>query len=81
MAETGHFAALWKGLAERFKLEVNFPAEDWRRGAQPAEIEAHLLADRRHRIPPCWQPLPQACGDPAPTLVNGTPFNAAATAA
>jgi alanine-glyoxylate transaminase / serine-glyoxylate transaminase / serine-pyruvate transaminase len=32
MAETGHFAALWKGLAERFKLEVNFPAEDWRRG-------------------------------------------------
>jgi alanine-glyoxylate transaminase/serine-glyoxylate transaminase/serine-pyruvate transaminase len=50
MAETGHFATLWKNLAEKFKLEVDFLAGDWRRGAQPAEIEAHLLADREHRI-------------------------------
>ena len=50
MAETGHFATLWKNLAEKFKLEVDFLAGDWRRGAQPAEIEAHLLADRERRI-------------------------------
>jgi len=50
MAETGHFATLWKNLAEQFKLEVDFLAGDWRRGAQPAEIEAHLLADRERRI-------------------------------
>jgi alanine-glyoxylate transaminase/serine-glyoxylate transaminase/serine-pyruvate transaminase len=50
MAETGHFATLWKNLAKQFKLEVDFLAGDWRRGAQPAEIEAHLLADRERRI-------------------------------
>ena len=50
MTETGHFATLWKNLAEKFKLEVDFLAGDWRRGAQPAEIEAHLLADRERRI-------------------------------
>src|SRR6202045_3321436 len=42
MAETGHFATLWKNLAEQFKLDVDFLAGDWRRGAQPAEIEARL---------------------------------------
>jgi alanine-glyoxylate transaminase/serine-glyoxylate transaminase/serine-pyruvate transaminase len=50
MAETGHFAMLWKGLAEKFKLEVDFLAGDWRRGAQPAEIEARLVADHQRRI-------------------------------
>jgi alanine-glyoxylate transaminase/serine-glyoxylate transaminase/serine-pyruvate transaminase len=50
MAETGHFASLWKGLAEKFKLNVDCLAGDWRRGAQSAEIEAHLLADREHRV-------------------------------
>jgi len=50
MVETGHFAMLWKGLAEKFKLEVDLLAGDWRRGAQPAEIEARLVADRQHRI-------------------------------
>jgi alanine-glyoxylate transaminase/serine-glyoxylate transaminase/serine-pyruvate transaminase len=50
MAETGHFATLWKALAEKFKLEVDFLPGDWRRGAQPAEIEAHLAADHEHRI-------------------------------
>jgi alanine-glyoxylate transaminase/serine-glyoxylate transaminase/serine-pyruvate transaminase len=50
MVETGHFAMLWKGLAEKFKLEVDLLAGDWRRGAQPAEIEARLVADGQHRI-------------------------------
>jgi hypothetical protein len=31
-------------------LEVDFLAGGWRRGAQSAEIEVHLLADRGQRI-------------------------------
>jgi alanine-glyoxylate transaminase/serine-glyoxylate transaminase/serine-pyruvate transaminase len=50
MAETGHFAALWKALAEKFGLEVDFLAGDWRRGAPPEAIEARLAADRPHSI-------------------------------
>jgi len=50
MAETGHFAMLWKGLAEKFRLEVDFLAGDWRRGAHPEGIEARLVADHQHRI-------------------------------
>src|SRR6202165_2556752 len=50
MAETGHFAELWQGLAKKFKLEVEVLPGDWRRGAQPGEIETRLAADRQHRI-------------------------------
>jgi alanine-glyoxylate transaminase / serine-glyoxylate transaminase / serine-pyruvate transaminase len=50
MAETGHFAALWKSLAEKFKLTVELLPSDWRHGAQPEAIEARLAADRHHRI-------------------------------
>jgi len=50
MAETGHFATLWKGLAERFKLQVDFLPGDWRHGAPPEEIEARLGADRAQTI-------------------------------
>jgi alanine-glyoxylate transaminase / serine-glyoxylate transaminase / serine-pyruvate transaminase len=50
MAETGHFATLWKALAEKFGLQVDFLAGDWRRGASPEQIEARLIADRAHVI-------------------------------
>ena len=33
MAETGHFAALWKRLAERLGLVTEFLPGDWRHGA------------------------------------------------
>src|SRR5690606_36275540 len=33
MAETGHFATLWKKVAERLKLRVEFQEGDWRHGA------------------------------------------------
>src|SRR4030095_13813797 len=48
MAETGHFAALWKKLAERLGLAVDFIPGDWRHGAEPDAIEARLAADRGH---------------------------------
>jgi alanine-glyoxylate transaminase/serine-glyoxylate transaminase/serine-pyruvate transaminase len=50
MAETGQFAVLWRGIADKFKLDVDFLAGDWRRGADVAQIEARLAADRQHRI-------------------------------
>jgi alanine-glyoxylate transaminase/serine-glyoxylate transaminase/serine-pyruvate transaminase len=50
MAETGHFASLWRALAERFKIEVDMIPGDWRRGASPEQIEAKLTEDRGHRI-------------------------------
>jgi alanine-glyoxylate transaminase / serine-glyoxylate transaminase / serine-pyruvate transaminase len=50
MAETGHFASLWRNLAQRFKVEIDFVPGDWRLGADVAEIEARLAKDRAHRI-------------------------------
>jgi alanine-glyoxylate transaminase/serine-glyoxylate transaminase/serine-pyruvate transaminase len=50
MAETGHFATLWKKLAERMSLVVDFMPGDWRQGANPAEIEKRLRADAAHAI-------------------------------
>jgi len=50
MAETGHFAALWCRLAGRLGLDVELIDSDWRHGADPAQIEARLAADRQHRI-------------------------------
>lgn len=50
MAETGHFASLWKRLAERIGLVSEFIAGDWRHGADPAAIGARLRADADHSI-------------------------------
>jgi alanine-glyoxylate transaminase/serine-glyoxylate transaminase/serine-pyruvate transaminase len=50
MAETGHFASLWRALAQKFKLEIDMIPGDWRRGASPEQIEAKLTEDRAHRI-------------------------------
>jgi len=50
MAETGHFATLWKRMAERLGLGVEFLPGDWRHGAVAAEIETRLAADAQHAI-------------------------------
>ncbi len=50
MFETGHFATLWKNMAQRLGLEVDFVPGDWRHGADPAVIEAKLSEDKNHRI-------------------------------
>jgi alanine-glyoxylate transaminase/serine-glyoxylate transaminase/serine-pyruvate transaminase len=50
MFETGHFATLWKNMAVRLGLEVDFVPGDWRHGADPAVVEAKLAEDRGHRI-------------------------------
>ena len=54
MYETGHFATLWKKLAENLGLKPEFIGlpgiEGWRRGVQPDMIEARLRADTGHAI-------------------------------
>ena len=50
MFETGHFATLWKQIAERMGLEVEWVPGDWRRGVDPARVEEHLQEDRGHAI-------------------------------
>src|SRR5258705_3261194 len=50
MVETGHFAALWRQMAARWGIEVDFMPGDWRHGADPADIEARLAQDSTHAI-------------------------------
>jgi len=50
MAETGHFALLWKRLAERLGLVPEFIPGDWRHGADPEAIHARLADDRSHAL-------------------------------
>ena len=54
MYETGHFATLWKKMAEALGLKPEFlgepGVEGWRRGVQADRIEARLREDRDHLI-------------------------------
>jgi alanine-glyoxylate transaminase/serine-glyoxylate transaminase/serine-pyruvate transaminase len=50
MFETGHFATLWRQMASRLGLEVDFVAGDWRHGVDPSAVEERLVADREHRV-------------------------------
>ena len=48
--ETGHFATLWRDLAARHGLVVDFVAGDWRHGVDPEVVEEALARDRAHEI-------------------------------
>src|SRR6187401_1507107 len=48
MFETGHFATLWRAMAEKLGLVVEFVPGDWRSGVDPAVVEAKLAEDREH---------------------------------
>ncbi|MCA3247445.1 MAG: aminotransferase class V-fold PLP-dependent enzyme [Azospirillum sp.] len=48
MFETGQFATLWRKMAEKLGLKVEFVPGDWRRGVDPALVEAKLVADKAH---------------------------------
>ena len=50
MVETGHFAVLWRDMATRLGLQVDFIPGDWRHGVDAATIAAKLAADRAHTI-------------------------------
>jgi alanine-glyoxylate transaminase/serine-glyoxylate transaminase/serine-pyruvate transaminase len=48
MCETGHFSQLWRHVAERFRLRVEYLPGDWRTGADPDQVAEKLAADRPH---------------------------------
>jgi alanine-glyoxylate transaminase/serine-glyoxylate transaminase/serine-pyruvate transaminase len=50
MFETGHFATMWRNVALRLGLEVEFVPGDWRHGIDPAVVEAKLAEDRGRSI-------------------------------
>ena len=49
MFETGHFSRLWRQVAERFGIRVDYLPGTWRTGAVIADIEAKLSDDKDHQ--------------------------------
>jgi len=50
MVETGHFATLWKKLAEKLGLKPEFIAGDWRHGVDCGLLESRLKEDHGRSI-------------------------------
>lgn len=48
--ETGHFSVLWKALAEKIGLQVDWIQGDWRHGVDPQQIEEKLKGDSGLKI-------------------------------
>jgi alanine-glyoxylate transaminase / serine-glyoxylate transaminase / serine-pyruvate transaminase len=48
MFETGHFSQLWRQLAERFALVVDYVPGNWRKGVAAEEVASRLTSDDRH---------------------------------
>jgi alanine-glyoxylate transaminase / serine-glyoxylate transaminase / serine-pyruvate transaminase len=50
MVETGHFASLWRAMAQRLGLEVEFLPGDWRHGVNAQEVERRLSEDKARTL-------------------------------
>src|SRR5258708_38150396 len=50
MFETGHFSNLWRDIAQRHGLQVEYVPGNCRRGVSSAEVEQRLSADKSHAI-------------------------------
>src|SRR3984957_19913620 len=50
MIETGHFAALWRSLAQKFGLIVDYVPGDWRHGINASAVATRLSHDRDRAI-------------------------------
>ena len=50
MYETGHFATLWKSMAQRLGLNAQFIHGNWRSGVDPEKIEEVLREDTMTEI-------------------------------
>jgi alanine-glyoxylate transaminase/serine-glyoxylate transaminase/serine-pyruvate transaminase len=48
--ETGHFSSLWRDIALRHGLIVDYVPGNWRHGAKAAEAEERLSQDKQHAI-------------------------------
>jgi len=49
-SETGHFATLWKDVAEKLGLEIQWLEGDWRHGVDPERVEQALRNDTSNQI-------------------------------
>ena len=50
MFETGQFAVQWHRMAKNLGLNAEVVPNDWRHGADPAQLEKLLKEDRQHQI-------------------------------
>jgi alanine-glyoxylate transaminase / serine-glyoxylate transaminase / serine-pyruvate transaminase len=50
MFETGHFSNLWRDVAQRMGLTIDYVPGNWRRGASPEEVERRLHDDKDRAI-------------------------------
>jgi alanine-glyoxylate transaminase/serine-glyoxylate transaminase/serine-pyruvate transaminase len=50
MFETGHFATLWRQMAGKLGIDIEFVPGDWRHGVDPAQVEEMLSRDHEHRV-------------------------------
>lgn len=50
MFETGHFATLWREMAVKLGLDVQFVSGDWRHGVDTRVVESALTEDARRQI-------------------------------
>ena len=50
MFETGHFSNLWRQVAERFGVRVEYVPGNWRRGASAKDAAERLDADGDHTL-------------------------------
>src|ERR1700676_4122275 len=50
MSETGDFASLWRQMAGKLGIEIEFVPGDWRHGVDPALVEEKLTAAREHQV-------------------------------
>jgi alanine-glyoxylate transaminase / serine-glyoxylate transaminase / serine-pyruvate transaminase len=48
--ETGQFSTLWRAMAERLGLDVEWVPGDWRHGVDPDTVQRILSADAGHTI-------------------------------
>ena len=50
MVETGHFATLWKKMANKLGIKTEFLETDWRRGVEPEKLLDRLKNDIEGKI-------------------------------
>lgn len=50
MFETGHFSDLWRNVAQRFGVQIDYLPGTWRRGASASDLYEHLKNDASHSI-------------------------------
>lgn len=48
--ETGHFSTMWKNVADRLGVGVDWVEGDWRRGVDPGVVRERLLGDQAETI-------------------------------